>query len=626
MGMPTRTPTPRTLLQSGLMLCLFLLPAAAMAQGMIFPSGMQERIASISVSIIAGLHLLSWVFFVYLTILLDPEFIFNTQEGDGFITVLNNIWILSRDLMNIVFALALIGAAIYTIITAKKDFVATHLKTFVMAVILVNFSWFIPRVIIDIGNVAAAAIYGVPSLLQNQGVAQECRFTSSRAVNNISCTEIPANDPESPPHYSCQCALLANAKFFLNDKEYADLNKDEWECSLGKTMCLYFVDLDSNAVTAHSTVLNGLIVNHARLQSLAGVAPVENSSQVNAIIKFLLQQMIVLVIHIALFFPLAAMVAAFAIRIPILWITIAFMPFALLKFVVPDQYTGGYPQKLWDWFLQAAFLPAIVAIPLSIGFILVNAGSQLVNSATVVGRINIIPFHVADGVSDLFELLWLGITLGVLYAGVFSVLRRVEFAAPASEFINSIGRNLGAIALKLPLSLPVIPGPGGRGISPLQFVNPLNTLRSFNYNLSNNPGGLPAVLKSMQAGTGGAPFQMAQAAEQFRDAQTNKSLDELNTKIGNLTARIRQNGSADPQFFERFAQEVRNMKLKAEIPIDAKNPQASLEEFLEKLRRVRPVNDPTVNTLNTNIGQLRDAIKNTTPQQPPPATPPGTTP
>lgn len=620
-------------LRTGLTLCLLLLPMAAMAQGMTFPSGLQTTIASFTVHIIAGMNLLTWVFFVYLTILLDPSFIFNTQDGAGFITVLNNIWILSRDLMNIAFALALIGAAVYTIVTAKKDFVAAHIKTFILAVILVNFSWFIPRVILDVANVASSAIYGIPSLLVERGISEQCRFTTSMDMRpNVSCNEIPPQTEGGSTTYNCQCAMLVDAEFFLSDKRASELAspapeqlpdgvqgppkpaESTWECPLGSVMCLEFKNLDMNTVAGHSAVLNGLIVNHARLQGLAGVPPVGNGSEVDAMIKFMLQQMMVLIIHAALFFPLAAMAAAFAIRIPVLWITIAFMPFALLKFIVPQEYTGDYPQKIWDWFLKAAFLPAMVAVPLTIGFILVNAGVQMLNATTVVSRINTIGFRLADGVSNLFELLWLGITLGVLYAGVFTVLGKVEFVAPVTDFIKNIGKGMGAAVLKAPLALPFIPGPGGSKTSVMQHLKQIDP-RAISQKLSSDPRGLPGVLEDIRTGGVRPGSGAGPAASQFAENRNTAELHKLNEKIAALRTAIGA-GGATPDLAEKFAREIRDeLKIDIPIPIDHNNLEASLRAFQTELSKQTNVNGAALNGLDTEIDQLRDALA----KSPPPA-------
>jgi hypothetical protein len=93
------------------------------------------------------------------------------------LTNLNQIWILSRDIVNLAFALMLIGVAIYTIITAKKELITGKMVHFVTAVILVNFSWFFPRVIIDISNIMTSAVFSIPNMLPNFS----CRMPGERA-------------------------------------------------------------------------------------------------------------------------------------------------------------------------------------------------------------------------------------------------------------------------------------------------------------------------------------------------------------------------------------------------------------------------------------------------------------
>ena len=417
-----------------LLLVLFVVPEPAFAAGKPFGPSFVSGIAKAVSMLITGLNMLTWVMFIFLNFLMDPSFMFDikTDGTPQFLNILNSIWVLSRDLMNLVFALILIAAAIYTIVTAKKDFIIEHYKKFILAVILVNFSWFLPRIVIDVANISAASVYGIPSLIGNQFDIAKCKVKGAT------------------------CKAVVDAEMLMDDRRVTELKGLGWDCRLGNLLCVKLEDLDANSVAGHSAILNGLIINHAKLQSLAQVPPPINADDVGQIIVFMMREALILVLHVALFFPLLAMVVAFAIRIPVLWITIAFMPFYFLGFVYEKLSLGGETEKILKHFLKAAFLPAIVAIPLSIGFIMINAGSQLTDPG--LGGIKI---RLLDQVGNFWELLWLGMSLGVMWAGVFTALSKIEFAAKISETIKNIGQATGRLVLKAPLALPIIPGPGG---------------------------------------------------------------------------------------------------------------------------------------------------------------------
>lgn len=499
---------------------LWMLPTFAFAQN-------NNNITStISLGVtwaISALNIGVWIVFTMLTQLLDTSLFLDT----GMMNLLNEVWQLARNLVNIAFAVVLIGAAVYTVITAKKEFIKDHLNKFVLAVILVNFSWFIPRVIIDVGNVAAATVFDIPSFIGNGNV--DCTYRSPTKVdiinvpNGVNACE-PVNPPTNPVTYTCRCAAVADAEFFIDDVRAAQLNQSAgWNSILGNTLYVQLTDLGNiqNAAPS-SVVLNGLIINHARLIGLASVPPAVNTTQPKALIMFMLQEAVVLLLHVALFFPLAAMLLAFAIRIPVLWLTIAFMPFMVLKFVIPEQYTGEYPQKIWENFLKAAFLPAIVGIPLSIGFIMVNAGQQ----AGLLAPLQGIQFKLTNNISDYWQLLWLIMVIGIIWVGVFSTLEKMGIMAMGSQMIKGAGENLGKFALKAPLSMPVIPGLGvsplalGRSLNPANLNATMSRSKDWDDFLTNMRGG--------GAGAGG----MDASAKQY--AQSKTQLDKLTTHMDSL--------------------------------------------------------------------------------------------
>ncbi len=428
----------------------------------IFPEGTLTGIANITSYAIMVMDILTWMLFIILQFLLDPHFIFNLGESNAFLDMLNRIWVLSRDLMNIAFAVTLIGAAIYVVVKADKGEVSQYAPKFILSVVLVNFSWFAPLLIIDVANITASTIYGIPSMLMT-GPAGQCKFPSSEALPGYTCS---LAGPYMPPRFLCNCKVVTNAEFLIENEAYFQtLDKDSasgWKC-WGPLLCVQMRDLDATTISGHSATLNGLIVNHARLLQLATVPSGGGAADPKALMTFVMRELIILGIHIALLFPLFAMVVAFAIRIPILWLTIAFMPFVFLKFVYQNQYTDEIYQKIWSNFLKAAFLPALLAIPLAVGFILVNAGASLVMPSGP-ASLEKIAIKLFDGIGSFWELVWLGMTLGVLWVGVFEMLGKMGPMAFGSAAIKGMGETLGKIALKAPLSLPVFPSIGGKSI------------------------------------------------------------------------------------------------------------------------------------------------------------------
>lgn len=429
------------------------------------PAGVDSTIATYVTRALTFVNLTTWILFAFLNYLLDPAFIFNldptTGADGGLMNMLNRIWQVSRDLVNIAFAVALIGGAVYTIVTSNTQFLNEHSKKFIMAVVLVNFSWFIPRVVLDISNVLAATIYNVPSIISPDGEIQ-CTYKSNKFKQNY-CEGAAAP-------YLCKCAMVKDVRFLLDRRDPNDAKildpSSGYTCPLGELLCYQEVPMTSTTkVAGYSAVLNGLVLNHARLSSLAAVPdPLGGANmEVKQLMVFIVREMMILLLSVALFFPLLAMTVAFVIRIPILWVTIAFMPFYFLSFVGGEKFGGDEAKKVMDYFIKAAFLPAMVAVPLAIGFIMINAG------ATLVSPLNNLPIKMFDEIGDFGQLLWLMLSLGVLWIGVFEALKKgPDIVNKYTDTIKGTGQTFGRIAAKLPLSIAPIPGVklGGQSLTP----------------------------------------------------------------------------------------------------------------------------------------------------------------
>lgn len=437
-----------------------IVPTVASAQGAFPVDQTYQTISSWTLVIAQFLDILTWFVFSFLIFLLDPYFMFDMTNGKAgsLMTVLNEIWQLSRDLMNIAFAVGLVGAAIYTVVTANKEFISQHLKNFVMAVVLVNFSWFIPLVVLDIANIATVTVYSIPSAIVNP--LAECTYTSTTST---ACFEPnPAGAAAGEPR-TCACKAVADFVPFPDKATTTKLKAQSsaWDCNIG--YCVKYVKLDPLESTKHGTVINGLVVNHARLSQLAVITRTKQDSKIADMLLFILREMFVIVIHVALFFPLLALLLALVIRIPIMWFTLAFMPFYFLSWVIPEEIPilGEVKSKakgIWDMYVKAAFIPAVVAVPLTVGFIMANAGSRVSFAG-----MNQIPFNLIDGMGSFAQLLWVVMVLAILWSGTFGALEFMMADLPGAGMIGKIkstGEDAGKLAAELPLSAVPIPGPG----------------------------------------------------------------------------------------------------------------------------------------------------------------------
>lgn len=416
---------------------------------------------------ITTLNFIAWFLFYVLDIIMDPQWIFDlkTSGADGnLMGMLREIWQLCRDLVNMAMALLLIYEAIVMIVKADGAKVKELLPKFVLALVAVNFSWFIPRAIFDASQVLTYTVYQIPNMIGMDG----CTMPVSAAdpTNRKPC-EIASkfaffSDTDS--------MVLVGSGFYRNDAD----GSTGWRCPLEKVLCVQMKEYSAAAnLSARSKVLNGLIINYARLRNLIFITDVRPPSggpigstggEVFArSAGYLIKLFIAVIIHIAIVFPLLAMVAGFAIRIPILWVTIALMPLVAIGFVMGDKLGEFNPMKvIWEQFLSAVFLPVKVALPFVIGFVLLNAGSTAAPPSGDAFAGLSRPIAIFTEIRDFWQMLWMVIALGIIWKYSFDVLKKDPLMGHFAQGIQDMGKNLGTLAAKIPMSAPVIPWGGDR--------------------------------------------------------------------------------------------------------------------------------------------------------------------
>ncbi|OGJ66516.1 hypothetical protein A3A67_03465 [Candidatus Peribacteria bacterium RIFCSPLOWO2_01_FULL_51_18] len=378
---------------------------------------------------------------------------------------LNSIWQLSRDIMNLIFALMLVGVAVYTIITAKSDLIKNKISHFILGVILVNFSWFFPRVIIDVSSVLTATIYSVPHLLPNWS----CKTLGPDGLSVVDCKVItkkkifgsqseqnawkgangciqPAADPNCPCYENVGCYKLEN-----------------------------FNTVGNQTMVASNAMLNGLAVSFVKITTLAKIPQTVSFASIGSVtpaqaawtsFQTLMSVLITFIIQLAIVLPIFAMAVGFMIRIMILWMTTALMPFTFLGLVLQGKLgtnIGGFEINIWKEFLEAAFMPATVAAPLVIGMIFLSSSVQYTPPDMVVAGTDWTVPIISD-IKTAWPLLWMLAAIMIIWIGTFSALRRSKMVGGITDKIKGIGDYIGKGAAQLPLLAP-IPLPGGKSVS-----------------------------------------------------------------------------------------------------------------------------------------------------------------
>jgi hypothetical protein len=559
--------------------------------------------------------LLSFIIIYLLQALLDPSFLNNVITGS-----LKDIWIFSRDLMNVIFAFMLVAAGIFTVVTGNKEMVQSKYKKFILAIILVNFSWFFPRVIIDVANVLTATIYNIPAGMQVRDAAGN--------LAPVKCEYEDETGTVVPCKAVTKLLLAKKCKEKITAQDSAGTPTTDPDYYLGYVanfVCVHYDEIGGATGPSQSTsagMLNGLVLGHGRLGSLTRVlnpssgpgAAGTEMERLTSYFFFLMHILIVMSLMMMLFLPLLSMLVVFIIRIPIIWFTVAFMPFMFIGFVAEDKITPGFNTfDIFKKFVKAAFLPVALAVPLCIGFILLSTVGTS-DCATTLGAGSPMCLKtgaVVSGVDNAWSLLWLLMTFFVIWTGFFAAMKIDETYVNVTNGIKNFGSSIGQSALKLPMSIP-IPTGGGKSMT-------LNQLK-------NAPRRLSANLENQSAGKALAGAFGGSSSGGGADSVTD-TLKDSQSPMNKALAAIAQNTSGGVKVNKTTGKIDNFADVKAHIANELNNNRGSFEAKLkdhgvseEQIKQIKP--EAFLKGLTENQSSITSAIKESMkPETPPPATP-----
>ena len=383
------------------------------------------------------------------------------------------LWIPVRDLVNVGFALLLVTGAIITIIKASKETIAQYGPKFMIGIILVNFSWFIPRVVLDAANVAAVASFSFAQCtncytIETVGLSPfDCR-EGPRGINRlrtcptflISVDEIQVQAMENParkamsalfkpfqeilslrvlPHAGEGWERLSKLFTIFNIKSPAPPGNLDQEVppnpgyppgwiGIGNIVkCVWVTCIDP------PDPISGLINSPGPFLDAVGSLFVQAALGTLRLIILVFLAAIFLVLYV---FALIAMMTMVLLRIPIIWLTMGFMPVVALAFVLGRGGIGGFLWGVWDKFVGAAFIPAALGIPVAAGSAILNVAVRLnpvlPGSAPATGI-------VADifGPEGIIQIMFIIIAIIVIWLGIFAAIASLNFAGEAQKAIAS---------------------------------------------------------------------------------------------------------------------------------------------------------------------------------------------
>jgi len=390
-----------------------------------------------------------------------------------------------RDFVNIMFVLVLLAIAIANIVGSEhKDFqIKSVLPKIIIGLIAVNFSFLACKVIIDVSNVAASAIFAMPTQTNLLGdtynnLADNKDF-SDRFCGLITSSNSAQKKIQTSTGSSSQ--QLGGPKGQGLDTSGLGLPGEV----KGQDFCIpdpavkQPAQTDPNSITP--TITGQKLSDSGRKffttfnsRNVALIIAVD-MMQVTEIVKVdeknvgNIKGLTVNTIFAIIFFIIyaTAFVALFIVlllRIAVLWITTCVMPIAVLGMVFEpvNKKVNAGDKGIRQEFMKAAILPVPISIVLSLGIIMITQVKKIApnaiystNTATVGA--------IVSGTSTLQDLIaGLGIAM-FIWIAVFEAIGTGRFGTAVNPIKNAVAGFAKSTA-KLPLYVPFIPTDTGKSV------------------------------------------------------------------------------------------------------------------------------------------------------------------
>ncbi|MBD3360431.1 hypothetical protein GF366_01365, partial [Candidatus Peregrinibacteria bacterium] len=449
------------------------------------------QFVNVLVAIQRFLNRLIWPILVMIGGLMQNDLLF----GSGMEAYLRDIWIPIRNIVNILFVVALVGIALYNILGIGDENSSYSLKAIlpklIIGIIAVNFSFFGIKIFLDAINILTTSVFALPSQVSEEmaiiigkddiedknKVSRFCKLIQGVKLSEKITHEELQEEGENAIYriIGQRYAERGGFKIKASDtKEVVERKVTGEDSTLSESQKEQFRQDIENA--KRGRICNGLELTSTGSNFLnrydsknAALAMALNMSQIlvysdieinvdnieklftNTVLSTLLY-LIYLVSFIALFIVLLA-------RLVVLWLAIAISPVLVLGMAIPvvKEKISGFGD-LTSKFVQNAIAPLTIALAMSVGWIMLNAISglnQFDNTSALSFDIsNGIPVVGLNTLQDLIVSLG---TIAVVWLGVFGAASKTV-AAPITDalrgYIKDAGKFIGTLPLK---HVPLVP-------------------------------------------------------------------------------------------------------------------------------------------------------------------------
>lgn len=481
---------------------------------------------------------------------LGTEYIFAGTMGE----MLKNLWVISRNLVNIFFVGALLWVALKAVagdFFGEETDVKKELLKIAVFLVAVNFSWLATKVVLDAANVGTNIAFSLPSGVSNiqevdlgeceiDGTTGRVKGACKLSEYHFSAGATGVDQIEDWTEEDCKTQNVAAAyedlyPASLNGNLNPNADPDNVNDFGDKTvLCWGKLDLfDYNQNTSVIYLTYGM----AKIQNLGG-----SYSYTGSLSQMAIASIFSLLIQVTFTVALLALFILMLIRAALLWLFVGFSPV-----LVAMLYLGGGEGPVANFgpkdFIKWAFIPVQVGIILSVGFIMIAAGqansdilSNLNQNVNIEGGFyNAVA--IFSGMESTQGIIWLIIVELIFAIAVYGPMKELPFAGTIIGPIADFAKNTLTSLAKTPLIAPIIPVGDTDGDGEVDKVSFRDLAQSFNAKI-NWRQGLSADAKTIRKlehdASQLAQYLKSRKSEKdqiVRDAQSGKINVTLKTKL-----------------------------------------------------------------------------------------------
>jgi len=468
-----------------------------------------------------------WPILMVIGGLMDNSLLF----GKGMEQTMLDIWVPVRNLVNILVVVVLIGIALYNVLGIGGDegsyAIKAILPKLIIGIIAVNFSFIGVKVFLDTINVLTAAVFALPAETgAANGVYKEMERNQAAICNGM--TGISKNDPAdlgvaknrafsyaSSAVTQCQAAgqttdptKIAKISACASGTTSSEIEQCLLTNATGENTCDSFFDINVAKTTFEENQKTAPCLDGEKLNPDSGffkqfgagnaalilavdigkMVAFENISGDTTNIKDLaistVFSVVMYIVYVLTFLALGVVLAG---RIVILWISIVLSPVILMLMAVPavKEQSGGL-KEITDQFMKNAIAPLLIAIPMSIGFIMIqgirhNLGSGGGAFSSDLSTGSFYTGIPVAGMNTFESLLAMIGTLAVIWVGVFGAAEGT-IAQSVTGAIKGFGQKVGGYILQKPLEhfplAPIKGLEGGQNLHASDVISAISTMHA----------------------------------------------------------------------------------------------------------------------------------------------------